>query len=159
MIAWRVYDVMRTIDYIETRADLDRRRVGCMGISGGGTCTTFASALEPRIRTALISGYLNTFRESIGSLSHCIDNYVPGILKWAEMYDVAGLIAPRPLFVESGENDRIFPVQASVESFKQVKHIYTVFGAPDKAEQEVFPDAHSFWGKQGIPFLVRHLTA
>jgi hypothetical protein len=159
MIGWRVYDVMRTIDYIETRSDLDPRRVGCMGISGGGTCTTFACALEPRIRAALISGYLNTFRDSIGSISHCIDNYVPGILRWAEMYDVAGLIAPRPLFVESGTKDRIFPVKASIESFERVKEIYSVFDAGGRAEQEVFEDAHSFWGKKGIPFLVRHLTA
>jgi hypothetical protein len=159
MIAWRVYDVMRAIDYIETRQDLDARRVGCMGISGGGTCTTFAAALEPRIRVALISGYLNTFRDSIDSISHCIDNYVPGILNWAEMYDVAGLIAPRPLFVESGEKDNIFPIKASIESFQKVKQIYAVFGADDKTEQEVFNEAHSFWGKKGIPFLVRHLTA
>jgi hypothetical protein len=159
MIGWRVYDVMRTIDYLETRSDLDARRVGCMGISGGGTCTTFASALEPRLRVALISGYLNTFSDSVGSLSHCIDNYVPGILNWAEMYDVAGLIAPRPLFVESGEKDNIFPIKASIESFRKVKEIYAVFGAADRAEQEVFNDAHSFWGKKGIPFLVRHLTA
>src|SRR5262249_34388298 len=127
MIGWRVYDVMRTIDYVATRPDLDVRRVGCMGISGGGTCTVFSSALETRIRVALVSGYLNTFRDSVGSLSHCIDNYVPGILNWAEMYDVAGLIAPRPLFVESGERDNIFPIRASVASFEKVKQIYGVF--------------------------------
>jgi len=157
MIAWRVYDVMRTIDYIATRPELNGKRVGCMGISGGGTVTTFAAAVEPRIQAALISGYLNTFRDSVGSLSHCIDNYVPGILNWAEMYDVAGLIAPRPLFVESGEKDNIFPLQASIESFRRVKEIYEVFGAADRAEQEVFPGEHSFWGKQGIPFLARQL--
>ena len=111
MIGWRVWDVMRTIDYIATRAELDRSRVGCMGISGGGTVTVFAAALEPRIRAAMVSGYLNTFRDSVGSLAHCIDNYVPGILNWAEMHDVAGLIAPRPLFVESGEKDNIFPIK------------------------------------------------
>lgn len=42
---------------------------------------------------------------------------VPGILNWAEMYDIAGLIAPRPLFAESGERDNIFPVEASRASF------------------------------------------
>lgn len=51
MIGWRVFDVMRTIDWIETRAELDPNRIGCMGISGGGTCTLFAAALEPRIST------------------------------------------------------------------------------------------------------------
>lgn len=159
MIAWRVWDVMRTIDWIETRKELDARRVGCMGISGGGTCTTFAAALEPRIRAAMISGYLNTFRDSIIAMSHCIDNYVPGILNWAEMYDVAGLIAPRPLFIESGEKDDIFPIEASIASFQRVRKVYEVFGAAEAVEQETFPEAHSFWGKRGLPFLARHLGA
>ncbi len=158
MIGWRVYDVMRAVDWIETRQDLDAGRVGCLGISGGGTVTTFAAALEPRIRAAMISGYLNTFRDSILSLSHCIDNYVPGILNWAELYDVAGLIAPRPLFAESGERDKIFPIAASRASFARVKKVYEVFGAGDLAAQEVFDGPHSFWGKRGLPFLARHLT-
>lgn len=157
MIGWRVWDVMRTLDYIATRSELDETRIGCMGISGGGTVTLFSTALDARIRTALVSGYLNTFRDSIGSLAHCIDNYVPGILNWAEMHDLAGLIAPRPLFVESGEKDNIFPVRASIASFNEVQKIYGVFGASDRVEQEVFPDEHSFWGKRGIPFLARHL--
>lgn len=159
MIAWRVWDVMRTLDYIATRSELDARRVGCMGISGGGTVTVFSAALDQRIRAAMVSGYLNTFRDSIGSLAHCIDNYVPGILNWAEMYDIAGLIAPRALFVESGEKDNIFPIAASIESVQRVREIYRVLGADDRVEHEVFPGEHSFWGKRGIPFLVRHLTA
>ena len=157
IIGWRVWDVMRTIDYIATRPELDARRVGCMGISGGGTATLFSAALEPRIRAAMVSGYLNTFRDSIGSLAHCVDNYVPGILNWAEMPDIAGLIAPRPLFVESGERDNIFPIAASLESFKQVRDVYGVFQAADRVEQEAFPAEHSFWGKRGIPFMAKHL--
>ena len=157
MLGWRVYDVMRAIDWIETRKELDARRVGCMGISGGGTVTTFSAALEPRIRAAMISGYLNTFRDSVMSLSHCIDNYVPGILDWAEMYDVAGLIAPRPLFVESGIKDDIFPIEASKQSFARVRKVYEVFGAAPLAQQEVFNDVHSFYGVQGLPFLAKHL--
>jgi dienelactone hydrolase len=157
MIGWRAYDVVRTIDWIGTRKELDPKRVGCMGISGGGTCTLFSAAVEPRIQVAYVSGYLNTFRASIMSISHCIDNYVPGILHWAEAYDVAGLIAPRALFVESGEFDNIFPIAASRESFERVKKVYEVFGAADKAEQEVFPGKHSFHGVRGLPFAARHL--
>jgi dienelactone hydrolase len=156
MLGWRVWDVMRTIDYLATRAELDRNRVGFMGISGGGTVTVFSTALDPRIRLALVSGYLNTFRDSVGSLAHCADNYVPGILNWAEMHDIAGLIAPRPLFVESGEKDNIFPIRASIDSFNQVRKVYEVFGAADRVEQEVFAGEHSFWGRRGIPFLARH---
>lgn len=157
MIAWRVWDVMRTIDWIETRPELDAKRVGCMGISGGGTCTQFSAALDTRIKVAFISGYLNTFRSSIMSVSHCIDNYVPGILNWAENYDVAGLIAPRPLFSEGGTRDPIFPVAATRESFGRVKRVYEIFGKPQNAEQEIFEGVHEFHGVRGLPFVVEAL--
>ncbi|MEP7364267.1 MAG: alpha/beta hydrolase family protein [Acidobacteriota bacterium] len=157
MIGWRVYDVMRVCDWIETRKELDAKRIGLMGISGGGTVTTFGAALEPRIHTAFISCYLNTFLSSIVSLSHCIDNYVPGILNWCEMYDVAGLIAPRPLFAESGDRDNIFPIDASRESFARVQKVYEIMGAADKTGQEVFSGEHQFHGVQGLPFCARSL--
>jgi dienelactone hydrolase len=157
IIGWRVHEVMRAIDWIETRPELDAKRVGCMGCSGGGMATQFAAAIEPRIKAALVSCYLNTFRDCVMSISHCIDNYIPGILNWAEMYDVAGLIAPRPLWVESGEGDNIFPIAASRASFAKVKKIYEVFGAEEMTGQEVFEGPHGFSGKLGLPFLAKHL--
>ncbi|MGA8026306.1 MAG: alpha/beta hydrolase family protein [Bryobacteraceae bacterium] len=158
MIGWRVWDVMRTLDWIQTRPDLDATRIGCMGISGGGTCTQFAAALDLRIKAAFVSGYLNTFRDSIMSVSHCIDNYVPGILNWAENYDVASLIAPRPFFSEGGDRDPIFPVHATREAFARVKKVYEIFGVPDRAGQEIFEGEHTFHGVQGLPFLVNELA-
>jgi dienelactone hydrolase len=157
MVGWRVWDVMRTIDWIETRPELDASRVGCMGISGGGTCTQFSAALDTRIKAAFVSGYLNTFRDSIMSMSHCIDNYVPGILNWAENYDVASLIAPRFFFSEGGDQDPIFPPHATRASFAKVKHVYEVFGVPEKAQQQIFSGEHVFHGEKGLPFLAASL--
>ncbi len=159
MIGWRVWDVMRTVDWMEQRADLDAGKVGCVGISGGGTCTQFAAALDTRIKAAFISGYLNTFRDSILSIEHCIDNYVPGILNWAESYDVAGLIAPRFLFSEGGDKDPIFPVAATRASFRNVQKVYQVFGSADNARQEIFSGDHFFHGVEGLPFLVKALSS
>ena len=159
MIGWRVYDTMRTIDWIATRPELDAARVGCLGCSGGGTCTLFTAALDTRVRAALVSSYLNTFRASIMSVSHCIDNYVPGILNWAEMYDVAGLVAPRALFAEGGLRDTIFPIAATRASFDRVKKVYEAFGAADRAGLEIFDGPHGFSGKLGLPFLAKHLAA
>jgi len=159
ILGWRVWDIMRTIDWIETRPELDAKRVGTLGISGGGTASLFSAALEPRVTAAMVSCYLNTFRDSIMSVAHCIDNYVPGILNWAEMYDVAGLIAPRPFISEAGQRDKIFPLAASVASFQRVKAVYDVFGAADLAEQATFDLPHEFSGAKGIPFMARHLSA
>jgi dienelactone hydrolase len=159
MIGWRVFDVMRTIDWIETRRDMDAKRLGCMGISGGGTCTLFSAALDTRIQAAFVSGYLNVFRDCILSLSHCMDNYVPGILNWAEMYDVASLIAPRVLFAESGDRDRIFPATAAAESFAKVKKVYEVFDAAANTDHEIFSGTHSFNGGRGLDFVAKKLGA
>jgi len=158
MLGWRVYDTMRTIDWIATRAELDAARVGCLGCSGGGTCTLFTAALDTRVRAAFVSSYLNTFRDSIMSISHCIDNYVPGILNWAEMSDVAGLIAPRPFFVESGEKDPIFPLAGSREAFDAVHRVYAVFGSPELCKREEFSGEHEFHGVGGLEFLRAQLA-
>jgi hypothetical protein len=158
MAGWRSWDVMRACDFIETRKDLDPKRIGCMGISGGGTVTLYAATLEERIRAAFMSCSLCTFRDCILSIPHCIDNYVPGILNWAEMSDIAGLIAPRPLFVESGEKDPIFPLQGSREAFEAVHRVYEVLGSPELCKREEFPGEHEFHGAGGLEFLRAQLA-
>ncbi len=157
MVGWRVYDVIRSLDYLQTRPEVDPKRLGCMGISDGGTTTFFASALDRRIKASLVSGYFNSFQDSIFSIPHCIDNYVPGILNVGEMSDVAGLIAPRPLFVESGTRDPIFPVAATLIAFDRARKIYDVFDARDRLGIEIFEGDHRFHGVKGFSFLKKWL--
>lgn len=155
----RVYDVMRCIDYLETRPECDPKRIGCMGISGGGTITTFATAVEERIQAALISGYLAHWRDSIMPMRHCEDNYVPGILQYAEMPDIATLIAPRPVFFENGTKDTIFPIKSARAAYRKVKAAYDLLGVPERCGMQVFEGPHEFCGEQGFPFLERWLKA
>src|SRR5258705_14433 len=78
--------------------------------------------------------------------------------RWSmEWRRVAGLIAPRPLFAESGTRDPIFPIAASKQSFARVKQVYGVFGAETAVEHEVFEGEHSFYGVRGLPFVARQL--
>ncbi len=95
LIGLRVWDIIRTIDLFLENFEIKRDAIGIYGISGGGTTALFASAIDERIKATVISGYLNTFKDSILSMSHCECNYIPGILKYGEMYDIASLIAPR----------------------------------------------------------------
>lgn len=153
----RVYDIKRAIDYLETRPEVNKRRIGCLGISGGGLVTLFSAAVEERIQACLISGYLNLFRDCIVPITHCVDNYVPNLLRYAEMSDVASLIAPRALFAESGSKDPIFPVKATRESFARIQKAYEVLDVPDKCGLHIFNDLHVFNGQKGIPFLEKWL--
>ena len=102
MAGWRVWDAMRSIDYLATRPEVDSSRIATLGASGGGTTSLLTAACDQRVKAAVVSAYFNTFRDSIVSISHCPDNYVPGMLQDMEMYDLSGLVAPRALFVESG---------------------------------------------------------
>lgn len=153
MVGWRVYDAMRAFDYLSTRSEVDMNRLGIMGISGGGTTTFFTAAIDTRVKAAVVSGYFNTFRDSILSLSHCIDNYIPNVLQYAEMYDIAGLIAPRALFVESGTEDTIFPIDATRFAVNEAKAIFSRFDADDKLGFEPFEAGHSFYGVGAFEFL------
>ncbi len=157
MVGWRVYDAMRAFDYLATRPEVDMHRLGIMGISGGGTTTFFTAAIDTRVKAAVVSGYFNTFRDSILSLSHCIDNYIPNVLQYAEMYDIAGLIAPRALFIESGTEDTIFPIEATRFAVNAAKKIFNCFDADDKLGFEVFEAGHSFHGAGAFEFLKRAL--
>jgi dienelactone hydrolase len=152
-IGMRVWDAMRVLDYLRSRKEVDPKRIGCMGISGGGTTTLFAAALDERIAAALVSGYLNTFRTSIMAMTHCEDNYIPAILKWAEMPDIAALIAPRPLFVESGTKDGIFPIAATRAAIRGLRQLYRSLGHVDRFGYEILDAGHEFSGRKGWPFL------
>ena len=153
----RVWDAMRVIDYLCTREEVDPSRIGMMGISGGGTTTLFTSALDDRVKAVVISGYLNTFKDSILSIDHCVDNYIPGILRYGEMYDVAALIAPRPLLVESGTKDPIFPVEAAKHAFEQVRRAYALLRAEDRIEADFFEGRHEISGRRSYDFMASWL--
>jgi dienelactone hydrolase len=157
VLGQRVWDVMRSIDYLETRPEVDANRIACVGCSGGGTATLFSAALEERIKVAIVSGYFNTFRDCIMAMDHCECNYVPGILKYGEMYDVAGLIAPRPLLVESGTEDPIFPVQGSKFAYEKLEPVYELLGVPERLDRDIFEGGHMFSGRRAFDWLARWL--
>ena len=157
LLGRRVADTMRAVDYLATRPEVDAARIGIMGISGGGTVALFTSALDARLRAIALSGYLSTFRDSILAIQHCLCNYVPGLLAEAEMYDVAALLAPRPLVVEAGIHDPIFPIDSVRHSFEQVRSAYTLLGAADRLASDFFEGDHRISGALAYNFLWRWL--
>jgi len=157
LLGLRVWDIMRLIDYIRTRPEPMTETLGCVGLSGGGTITLFTTALDSRITCAVVSGYFNSFRASIMSIDHCPCNYVPGILQYAEMVDIAELIAPRPLLVEAGERDPIFPVDATRQAHDELRPIYTMFGAEQKLDADIFDGEHRWSGTKAYDWLEKWL--
>jgi dienelactone hydrolase len=152
-VGLRVHDGKRLVDYLQTRSDVDAGRLGAMGISGGGLHTFFSTCLDPRIEVCVISGYYSTFRDSVLAMSHCACNFVPGLGRFGEMYDLVGLIAPRPLLVEAGTRDPIFPIEAVKRSVGRAREVYGVWGAENEIETDYFEGRHQISGRRAYDFL------
>ena len=157
LIGERVYDVDRAIDYLATRDDVAMDRIGVMGNSGGGTISVFSAALLDRLAVAMPSCYFCTFKDSIMSLYHCECNYVPGLLKFAEMSDVMGLFAPRPVVIVAGKEDEIFPIEAVKKAFEDLKSIYAACGAEDRCHLVVGDEGHRFYADEAWPVMLGEL--
>ena len=108
MLALQLWDAMRSIDYLQSRPEVDGKRIGCQGVSFGGTMTTYLAALDDRVQVAMIGCYLSSIADALERANFCGVQYMPGLLKYGEISDVASLIAPRPLMVEVGERDACF---------------------------------------------------
>ena len=153
LIGERIFDVSRLIDSLSAFEMLDLDRIGLMGNSGGGTTTYHAAAVEKRIKVAMPSCAFNTFEGSIMPMRHCICNYIPGILKWFEQPDEAMMIAPRPLIIVCGKDDKIFPLDKVQEGFEKVKAIYAAAGAPDNCKLVIGEEGHRFYAAQSWPLF------
>ncbi|WP_028612024.1 dienelactone hydrolase family protein [Paenibacillus harenae] len=155
----RVAEALKAFDYLASRPEVEGGRVGAMGFSGGALIAYVSAVLEERIQSLVLTGFTNTFRDSIFAVNHCIDNYTPGLLQHAELPELIGLAAPRPLFLESGEKDRIFPVDGFRKAAAVIKAIYEAEGAGAELETDVFPGAHEISGRKSYDWLKRSLAA
>ena len=156
----RIWDIQRLVDYALTLPRGDSNNILLMGHSGGGGLATFAAAVEPRITVTVSSGWYNTFVADNGRLNHCECNTVPGLLQFGEVWDVAGLIAPRPFLVVSGTNDlaRRAYDPSVVRAVERLREIYSSAGAKNHFLQAVAVGGHKYFNNLQWPFITRHLN-
>lgn len=155
------WDIMRLIDYIETREDCDSTRIGCAGLSGGGLQTLWAAALDDRIQCAVISGYFYGYKQSLLQMSgNCSCNYVPHLWEKVDMGDIGALIAPRPLLIETGNQDPLNGedglgnVRSQIEVTQKA---YEIFDKCDFMFHHIFAGEHKWCGEKAIPWLKKYL--
>lgn len=145
-IGERVWDVMHLIDVIEKHFPmLDKENIVCLGNSGGGTTTFYAACLDKRIRCAVPSCSVCTYKDSIGAMQHCACNFIPSIANYFDMGDLGGLIAPRALVVVNGKQDTTFPDFGVREAFAQIESGYQTLGATDKCRMVTGEEGHRFY--------------
>lgn len=142
VIGMCTWDLMKIMDYIETRSEWNADNVSCLGFSGGGMQTLYFSALDERVKNVLISGYMYGFKDSLMILNgNCSCNYVPHLWEHFDMGDIASLIAPRNFMIQSCKDDHLNGARGLQNVFEQLDTIKKAYHLYDK-EERIVHDIH-----------------
>lgn len=158
LLAMNLYDFMRCLDYLHGLPFVDTRRTGCVGQSNGGTFTLHLAAIDTRIRAAIVAGAVGSWREQMWHSYACGNQFLHGMLQYADIADITALIAPRYLCIESGLYDSCFMSSSARKAHATIRHAYRVAGCPDRLCIDAFPGPHRFHGVKSIPFIVEKLA-
>ncbi len=158
-LAQNVWDLRRCLDLLQEHPLVDPARLGMVGISYGGTVTLFTAAVDERVAASVVSGYFSSWAESHKMpWNMCGSQIMFGMLGRLEHEDLGALVAPRPMLVESGTEDMLFPVAAATESVRRVRLVYEQQGAADdRLVHDIFEAGHQWHGTEALPFLDRWL--
>lgn len=148
MLSW---DLMRCVDFLQEYtisedARWNPERIIAFGFSGGAMQSLYLSALDERIHATFLSGYMYGFRDSLLQMNrNCSCNYVPHLMEHFDMGDIASLIAPRRLMIQSCREDRLAGVRGLTNVQEQVDIIranYAVTGNTENVQQDIEDGPH-----------------
>lgn len=130
-----VYDNLRAIDYLVSRADVDASRIATVGLSMGSTMAWWTAALDERIVACADICCLTDFHALIdakGLSGHGIYYYVPNLLKHFTTTDINALTIPRAHLSLAGLQDKLTPVAGLDRVDADLTKLYTAAGVPDR---------------------------
>ncbi|HID23376.1 MAG TPA: hypothetical protein EYP14_13395, partial [Planctomycetaceae bacterium] len=143
---YRIWDGMRGIDYLVSRPEIDAKRIGCTGNSGGGTLTSYIMALDERVACAAPACYLTTFQRLLESAGPQ-DGEQNIFCQLAFGMDEAEYVlmrAPKPTLLLAGTQDPTFDCRGTWEIFRDAKRFYARFGYPERVDLVEADAPHGF---------------
>jgi len=155
-----LFDLTRCVDVLAGHELVDPARIGMVGLSLGGTMTLFTAAWDPRVAAAVVSGYFASWAEAHKvPWNMCGSQVLPHLLGELEHVDLGALVAPRPLLVQTGTEDLIFPLAAATAAVGELRVVYEHLGAGDHLAHDVFEGDHQWREDAPVAFLDRWLGA
>jgi cephalosporin-C deacetylase-like acetyl esterase len=134
---------MRALDYLYSRAEVDRERIGCVGESGGGQQTMYLMALDDRIKAAVPAVLVGYFKRILAPRPlHCPCNHVPGLMRVTDEPEISALFAPRPLLflTVTGDWTASFPTA----EYGEIQNVYHLWGQLDRLDHQQYEGGHDF---------------
>lgn len=158
---WFIADIMSAVDILEQVPEVDPRRIGITGTSGGGTQTAYAVALEPRFAAAAPSCYINDRQQYLesGQMHDHEQNFFRAVSAGVCHHDFLILAAPRPVVVLTTRGD-FFPIEGARLSVARARHVYGLFKAGRNLELSVTEERHSYSNRnrhKAVDFFRKHL--
>ena len=136
----------RALDYLCARDDVDPKRVGCGGLSGGGLRTVFLAGLDDRIRCAVCVGFMTTWRDFL--LNKCFVHtwmaYVPLLPRELDFPDILSLRAPLPTMVLSTRQDELYTLPEMQAADEMLRAVYRKAGTPERYRCSFYDGPHTF---------------
>lgn len=163
MLGWTSLSVIlaharAAVDFAATLPYVDIDRLGVMGLSGGGTMTTWTALADERVKAAEIICYADLWPAfGFRRLNFCGMQVAPGLFHLVDVPDLQGLLAPLPLLFDIGVYDTCFPVETALECYRSVEAIYRAAGAADRLHLDYFPGAHRWGGNKSAEFFGQYL--
>lgn len=156
-----VHDARRAIDYLCTRPEVDPRRIGVTGNSGGGTQATWLMMAEPRLAAAAPGTFVTTRRAYLRSgQAQDAEQVAPGGTQLGIGHeDFLIAMAPRPVLVLAVDYD-FFPIEGTLESVARARRIFQLLGNDDNLALVRSPNTHGYQAdlaQAAVRFFVRHL--
>ncbi|MGN1163334.1 MAG: alpha/beta hydrolase family protein [Candidatus Ornithospirochaeta sp.] len=146
-----VHDIISIFNLLEEWNRFGEIRA--LGFSGGGLQTLYASAIDDRIKMSVISGYFYGFKDALLSLAaNCSCNYIPSLHLNFDVQDIASLIAPRPLVIQSARGDHLAGKRGLsnvLEPMAELNYAYSLLSSLDKLSHHIVDGPHHF-EKNGI---------
>ncbi|OQA01738.1 MAG: hypothetical protein BWY71_00281 [Planctomycetes bacterium ADurb.Bin412] len=122
----------RAIDYLCSRGEVQKDKIGCYGHSMGSTHTWLVGPWEPRLKCLVGNCCMPTYAAiHRNHLIHCFPNFIPGLFQHGDTPDIVSLIAPRPLLLNFGADDEGSPIQEVREGVKLIAEAYKNHNAED----------------------------
>jgi hypothetical protein len=145
LATYRIWDGMRSLDYLASRPEIDPDRLGCTGNSGGGLMTSYLVALDERIKAAAPGCFITTTRiknerPGPGDAEQNIFGQTGYGLDHA---DYVMLAAPRAVLICSATNDFV-PIEGAWNSFRQAKRLYTKLGISERVSLVEADEKHGY---------------
>jgi dienelactone hydrolase len=125
LMGLQLWNGMRAIDFLQSLPEVDPRRIGCTGESGGGTQTFMLMGVEPRLTAAVPAVMVSAYMQG-----GCLCENAPNLRVDTFNTEIAALMAPRPLLLISATGD--WTAHNPTEEYPDIKSIYQLYGAEDK---------------------------